>query len=223
MKIMKSPKTLMLFFVVAIALCGTMWVIGHKQLGASSEFFNLGEKMYNNTQVSDADTVVMKVNEAAISKQEYLNQKVMLEMAQQSEVDDETVKNKLVEFTVLWQEAKSRGIAATEEEAVNYANEMKQLFEQAQDNPKSAPDNASLILEYIQGTGQTVDEFFAGSVHGYQKMLSIGNLRKSISKEVLDDVSEDTPQDEITALVDGRFEDLKKELISEAHIEMVAK
>lgn len=208
------------FAAIGLLIVGIVFW-GYYQLGAVSEYFNLGEKVQYNQSLNDAEVTVMTVNGSPITKRAILNTKVMLEMSSKSLVSEADARNRLIEFTVLWQEAERRGIGASSEEAQQYAETMKKMLQDAEKDPQNAPDNADLIIDYIQGTGQSLDAFFSDSTVGYQKMLSVGNLRRSIYEEVSASLSDTAPPHEEANMVEAVFENLKRSLVEDADIQLL--
>lgn len=217
MKIFQS-KPIVKLVVVGLVICISFW--GYKHLGASSDYFHLGEKMRVNIEDKKADTVIMKINDTPITKLEFLNQKVMLEMSTGNAVKDSEVKEKIIEYNVLWQEAKKLGLEVSIKEAQEYANQTKQSLMDAMIDPDNT-DNADMIVEYINGTGKSLDEFFADSAVSYQKMLSIGKLRQSVYSDVAESISKDLGPKELVKAQQGAFESLTEELCRDANIEEV--
>ncbi len=193
--------------------------MGLKQIGASSDYHNLGKQIAHNTEVENADTIIMKINGTPITREAFLNQKARLEMSARDSISYSEVKDKIIEYNVLWQEAKKRGLEASLEETQEYVNNTKQLLQQSVNDSENTPDNSDMIVEYITATGKSLDEFLADTIPEYQKMLSIGNLRHSIYNEAANQSTEKTNSPEFIEAQQKAFENLKQELCKEADIE----
>ncbi len=140
-------------------------------------------------------------------------------MSARDSVSDSEVKDKIIEYNVLWQEAKKRGFEASMEETQEYVNNTKQLLEKSVNDSENISNNSNMIVEYITATGKSLDEFFADSIPEYQKMLSIGNLRQSIYNEVANKSTEETNSPGLIEAQQKAFESLKQELCKAADIE----
>lgn len=151
----------------------------------------------------------MIVNGDPITKKDYAIQKILLQTTDEK-VSDETVKNKLIETTVIYQEAKRRGLEPSLNEAQEFAKMQKNLL---LSEPK--PENADLLIEYIEAQGFTVDEYFEANVESYKKGLAMANLRNAIFDETIQkmgaEVTFETKNDVFISFIN--------DLIGEAKIE----
>ncbi|HWP97655.1 MAG TPA: hypothetical protein VN426_12485 [Syntrophomonadaceae bacterium] len=208
------------FLIVSLILINMCGYLGFAKSDASSIFFNFGQRLMQNKQDLNADKIILKVNHVPITKQEYDSVKDRMKFSNNAVTDDE-VEDNIIKFTVQYQEAQRQGVEATEAEAKKYADEMKQLANNALKDPENAPDNSHLMLEYINGTGKTVDQFFADSItiKGYQKMLSVGNLQKKLYDEVDSTLSKDINPVEKQRLREKAFDELTEKCVTAAAVE----
>jgi hypothetical protein len=183
-------------------------VINSSNVIGTSKFFKIGQMISQEVKKND-EQVVMIVNGDPITKKDYAIQKILLQTTDEK-VSDETVKNKLIETTVIYQEAKRRGLEPSLNEAQEFAKMQKNLL---LSEPKA--ENADLIIEYIEAQGFTVDEYFEANVESYKKGLAMANLRKAIFDETIQkmgaEVTFETKNDVFISFIN--------DLIGEAKIE----
>jgi len=184
------------------------FVISASNVIGSSEFFKIGQMISQEVKKNDKQ-VVMIVNGDPITNKDYAIQKILLQTTD-VKVSDETVKNKLIETTVIYQEAKRRGLEPSINEAKEFAMMQKKLL---LSEPKA--ENADLIIEYIEAQGFTVDEYFEANVEGYRKGLAMAHLRNAIFDETIQkmgaEVTFETKNDVYNSFIN--------DLIAEANIE----
>jgi hypothetical protein len=154
------------------------FVINASNVIGTSKLFKIGQMISQEVKKND-EQVVMIVNGDPITKQDYAIQKILLQTTDEK-VSDETVNNKLIETTVIYQEAKRRGLEPSLNEAQEFAKMQKNLL---LSEPKA--ENADLIIEYIEAQGFTVDEYFEANVESYKKGLAMANLRNAIFDETI--------------------------------------
>lgn len=154
------------------------FVISASNVTGTSEFFKIGQSISQEVKKND-EQVLMIVNGDPITEKDYAIQKILLQTTDEK-VSDETVKNKLIETNVIYQEAKRRGLEPSLNEAKEFAMMQKALL---LSEPK--PENADLIIEYIEAQGFTVDEYFEANVEAYRKGLAMANLRNAIFDETI--------------------------------------
>jgi hypothetical protein len=154
------------------------FVINASNVIGTSKLFKIGQMISQEVKKND-EQVVMIVNGDPITKQDYAIQKILLQTTDEK-VSDETVNNKLIETTVIYQEAKRRGLEPSLNEAQEFAKMQKNLL---LSEPK--PENADLLIEYIEAQGFTVDEYFEANVESYKKGLAMANLRNAIFDETI--------------------------------------
>jgi hypothetical protein len=127
------------------------FVINASNVIGTSKLFKIGQMISQEVKKND-EQVVMIVNGDPITKQDYAIQKILLQTTDEK-VSDETVNNKLIETTVIYQEAKRRGLEPSLNEAQEFAKMQKNLL---LSEPK--PENADLLIEYIEAQGFTVEK-----------------------------------------------------------------
>jgi hypothetical protein len=154
------------------------FVINASNVIGTYKLFKIGQMISQEVKKND-EQVVMIVNGDPITKQDYAIQKILLQTTDEK-VSDETVNNKLIETTVIYQEAKRRGLEPSLNEAQEFAKMQKNLL---LSEPK--PENADLLIEYIEAQGFTVDEYFEANVESYKKGLAMANLRNAIFDETI--------------------------------------
>lgn len=212
-------------FLVIFGLLTAGVIIGYNgfvKTTASTEYTQLGNLIKQNRKDPNSAILVLKVNNIGITKLEYENQKDMLQMMNPNiPVTDAEVESKIISFTALYQEAQKRGLEASREEAKKYAEAMKMSLENAITDPDNAPDNSQLILEYINGTGQSLEQFFSESTNGYRKMLSVANLRKSVYEETAKNLPEDIELKEKQKLQEEAFNKLKDKVTKSSVVEHI--
>lgn len=184
------------------------FVINASNVIGTSKLFKIGQMISQEVKKND-EQVVMIVNGDPITKQDYAIQKILLQTTDEK-VSDETVNNKLIETTVIYQEAKRRGLEPSLNEAQEFAKMQKNLL---LSEPK--PENADLLIEYIEAQGFTVDEYFEANVESYKKGLAMANLRNAIFDETIQkmgaEVTFETKNDVFISFIN--------DLIGEAKIE----
>ena len=154
------------------------FVINASNVIGTSKLFKIGQMISQEVKKND-EQVVMIVNGDPITKQDYAIQKILLQTTDEK-VSDETVNNKLIETTLIYQEAKRRWLEPGLNEAQEFAKMQKNLL---LSEPK--PENADLLIEYIEAQGFTVDEYFEANVESYKKGLAMANLRNAIFDETI--------------------------------------
>ena len=95
------------------------FVISASNVIGTSEFFKIGQMISQEVKKNDKQ-IVMIVNGDPITNKDYAIQIILLQTTDKK-VSDETVKNKLIETTVIYQEAKRRGL----EPSINEAKELR--------------------------------------------------------------------------------------------------
>lgn len=124
------------------------------------------------------DTIVMTVNGTGFSEREFQIYKSTMNNAQASYTDEQLL-DRLARQQVLFDEAKRRGLAATEaeiDEAINMAKDILQQSDQA--------ENRAFLKSYIEQLGMTEDEYWASIRPAYEKSLSIGKLHDELRSEL---------------------------------------
>ncbi len=211
--IKKGP---ILIFIIGLLIIGGIAYISPNIIHASSKSFQLGKLIGQNIANENAEKIVMKVNNISVTQSELENLKVILQIENPNkQITDTEVESQIIAFNALYHESKIRGLEATKEDAKEYAKYMKQSLT----DPVNAPDNSELILEYIDGTGQSVDQFFEKSTNAYQKMLSIANLRKSVYDEVANNLPEQIETNEKLLLQEEAFNKIKETVAKGAIVE----
>lgn len=206
--------------IIGLLVVGGIAYIGLDKTDASSAFNQLGKLFGQNMIDENANNIVMKVNNTSVTKSDLENQRDMMQMMNPNiPVTDTEVESKIIAFNALYQESQKRGLEASKEDANEYAKYMKQSLEKAITDPVNAPDNSQLILEYIEGTGQSLDQFFEKSTNGYQKMLSIANLRKSVYDEVAKNLPEQIEPDKKLILQEEAFNNIEQMVVKSAIVE----
>ncbi|HBQ86074.1 MAG TPA: hypothetical protein DD811_06310, partial [Syntrophomonas sp.] len=100
-------------------------------------------------------------------------------------------------------------------EAESFAETTKKDLLANQDTP-----GAKETLEYISGTGLTVDEFFKEAVPDYQKSLMIAKLRSQVAEEIRTQFKS-LSQEELETKQKAEFKTLEQELIEKAHVKII--
>ncbi len=201
--------------LVVVAFLILVGVINASNVIGTSEFFKIGQMISQEVRKND-EQVVMIVNGDPITKKDYAIQKILLQTTDEK-VSEQTVKNKLIETTVVYQEAKRRGLEPSLNEAKEFAKMQKNLL---LSEPK--PENADLLIEYIEAQGFTVDEYFEANVEGYRKGLAMANLRNIIFDETIEkmgsEVTFETKYDVFNSYINDLIEESNVEFV-EANIE----
>ena len=125
------------------------------------------------------------------------------------------VLNDLIRTEVMLQKAEELGIAATDEEALNEANNVIRMLKEAAQSDNSSDNadairNYKILTDYMTGFNMTEDEYIKQIiVPSYKKDLSKSNL----AKYYIGDDKESTPDEhkaKFNSIVDG--------LVAEAEI-----
>lgn len=91
--------------------------------------------------------------------------------------------NKIIEDTLLYNEAKKRKLTISKDEAVAFAKLQKEQL----DKVENSDEVKKAIKNLIKGLGITEEEYWDNYVvEGYMKYNSIGKLRAEILKDVHD-------------------------------------
>ncbi|NPV29525.1 MAG: hypothetical protein HPY58_07700 [Firmicutes bacterium] len=212
MKVKSYPKIvglgLLAFILVGVAFGSS------KLFSFPRPEFLVGQKLRENESIPDKDKIVMVVNGMPVTKKDFENQRALLSFERESVSDDE-VREKIIEKTVLYEEAKKRGLTVSLEEAKQFSQRMKkEAFGSDVENPE-------LIKNYIEGQGLTIDEFFDKVAPPlYQQALSIGKLRAQIYDETDRRLGPNVPADQRLAAERAAFEKLTRELKEKAVVEI---
>lgn len=203
-----SSLSLAVFVVVIIGITFSNTAIFSTQTIDPNALIN---KLTSIKLLSDKDDVVLIIDKTTIKKEQFEKCRAFLTVLKNAPATDEEVKDKLIEDTVLYNEAIRRGLAVSLDEANAFSQETKIAIL----DPKT--ENADFIKNVIVSEGYTIDEFFdTVAPERYQKALAIGKLRSQVYKEI--DNSSLTPEQRMKAEID-LFEKLIKELKAKAVIQ----
>lgn len=203
-----SPLILAVFVIVIIGITFSNTPIFSTQTIDPNTLIN---KLTSNKMLSDKDDVVLIIDKTTIKKEQFENCRAFLTVLKNAPATDEEVKDKLIEDTVLYNEAIRRGIEVSLEEANAFSQETKIAIL----DPET--ENADFIKNVIVSEGYTIDEFFdTVAPERYQKALAIGKLRAQVYKEI--DDSNLTPEQRMKAEID-LFEKFVKELKAKAVVQ----
>lgn len=167
------------FFAILVcviaALSITIAVTANFESKAGEE---AGQTIHNIQSAYSGDVIVMTVNGTSFSEKEFQIYKSTMSNAQTSYTDEQLL-DRLARQQVLFDEAKRRGLTATEaeiDEAINMAKDILQQSDQS--------ENRAFLKSYIKQLGMSEDEYWASIRPAYKKSLSIGNLQDKLRSEL---------------------------------------
>jgi len=205
---MKNARFIIVI-IICLAFASVSYLYIPKSIGSSSDY-QWGQK-FKALISNDNDKTVMLVNGEPVT-QKQLNSKMHFLEAQQLDASEEAARQIIIKQIVLWQEAERRGLTVNLKEAESFAETMKKDL---LDNPKIP--GAKETLDFIAGTGQTVDEYFKEAIPDYQKALMIAKLRSEITRETNEQYPSLSQQD-LEIKQQEAFSSLEKMLIEEAKV-----
>jgi hypothetical protein len=209
---MRKRNSIIIAACICLAIVSITYFNVSKSIGSSSNY-EWGQKWKE--LISDKnDETVMLVNEIPVTQKQLTSKMQFLE-AQQVDASEEAAQKALIKQIVLRQEAERRGISVSLQEAESFAETTKKDLLANQDTP-----GAKETLEYISGTGLTVDEFFKEAVPDYQKSLMIAKLRSQVAEEIRTQFKS-LSQEELETKQKAEFKTLEQELIEKAHVKII--
>jgi len=209
---MRKRTSIIVAIFVSIIVVSTAYFNLPKSIGSSLNY-EWGQKWKELISKNNNETV-MVVNETPVTKRQ-LESKMTFLAAQQVDASEEAARKALIKQIVLRQEAERRGISVSLQEAESFTDTIKKDLLTNPDTP-----GAKETLEYISGTGQTIDEFFKEAVPDYQKALIIAKLRSQIATETGMKYKSLSPE-ELEIKKKEEFKKLEQELIEKAHVEII--
>lgn len=209
---MRKRNSIIIAACICLAIVSITYFNVSKSIGSSSNY-EWGQKWKE--LISDKnDETVMLVNEIPVTQKQLTSKMQFLE-AQQVDASEEAAQKALIKQIVLRQEAERRGISVSLQEAESFAETTKKDLLANQDTP-----GAKETLEYISGTGLTVDEFFKEAVPDYQKSLMLAKLRSQVAEEIRTQFKS-LSQEELETKQKAEFKTLEQELIEKAHVKII--
>lgn len=209
---MKKRASIIIIVFICLAVVSITYFNVPKSIGSSLNY-EWGQK-WKELISNNNDEIVMLVNEIPVTEKQ-LKSKMDFLAAQQVDASAEAARQALIKQIVLRQEAERRGISVSLKEAESFAETIKNDLLTNQGTP-----GAKETLEYISGTGQTVDEFFKEAVPDYQKALIIAKLRSQVAKETSIRFKS-LSQEELEIKKKEEFKKLEQELVEKAHVKII--
>lgn len=149
---MRKKYVIILTSLLIVAV-GLTWGLTYQKTIASSPDFEWGSKWKQLSDDKELGKISFSVNGEQVTERQVQSMREFLS-AQKNDSGVDNAKKELIKNIVLVQEAKRRGIEVTTKEAEKFADEMKQGL--TEEPPVEGRDE---ILDYISGTGMTVDQF----------------------------------------------------------------
>lgn len=155
--------------------------------------------------------IVMSVNGTDITEKEFETFKATTNNSQASYTDEQLL-NMLAEQQVLFDEAKRRGLTATNAE-IDYAIDVAKA---ALQEPYQS-EVRSFLNSYIEQLGITEDQYWENVRPEYEKSLSIGKLQDQLRMDLVTSNGTDTIS---TADWDTYYNDFTNQLLNSANIQI---
>ena len=158
--------------------------------------------------------VVLKVNGKPILAKEFEKEKNLLIFISESNgralPSDTYVKNSLVKREALYQKAVELGLEATDNEAREYANQLRAQFEK--DDPNAT--GKEMIEAEIKATGLPVDQYWENAIPEYKKIITLNRLSDYYLKQLGPvDIKEPNNAIKIRQFLDQKFDNIAKSTI----------
>lgn len=160
-----------------------------------SPFRELGKKIAVNTENNQSvqtGVVPKKVNGESINPKDISDYQAYLEevQGQKSDVAKQNAIDKVIEDTILYNEAKKRNLVISIEEAKAFSQSQRNIINN--DQTQNSQEVKLMISNLIEGLGITEEQYWNEyAVKGYLKYNSIGKLKAQITKNAKNDAEQD--------------------------------